>query len=376
MRRILSFSLTLLCLFSGCSKEDTPSPIFPDRTILVFMAGENSLSGFTESNLKSIISGANVSNIEKCNLLIYIDNYKQTSLYKIEKNETGVVDAVLKKTYNNEDNSADISTMRNIITDVFSTYPADEKGLFLWSHGTAWLPADLDSYLRSFGQDGDKKMEITELREALPEGFDFIIFDACYMSSVEVVYELRNKAKYILGSSTEIMGEGFPYSLVIPELLSDKPMEDRLVNTANTFYNHYNAQTGYNRTGNISLIKTSELSKLAASCRSILAGRYVQSEMIDPSPFGLKLQALEYLTTSINYSFLYDLEDYLSVFDAHIELDAVVFKATTPYSYFDKPRRSIAINKYCGLSIYVPQVRNPKMNDWYTRLEWYKDVYN
>lgn len=376
MRSLLSVFLFLALIFTGCSDDDTPKVITPTKTILVYMAGENSLSAYTYNNLKSIIAGAKGTKIEECNLLIYCDaRGSLPKLYKIEKNQSGVADSVLIKTYD-EQNSADIKIMNDVITDIFSKYPAEEKGLFLWSHGTAWLPSDLNNYLRSFGQDGTNHMEITGLREALPGSFDYIIFDACYMSSVEVVYELRDKANYILGSSTEVMAEGFPYTLTIPELLADNPLEERLKNTAISFYNHYNAQSGANQTGNVSLIKTSELDALATACKSIFTGRYTEEEMIDPSKYGLDIQALEYLTSPYQYSFLYDFKDYLKAIEADVNIEAaVVYKNTTSTSFFAHPYKSMPINTYSGLSIYVPQKKNPKMNEWYKQLAWYKAVY-
>lgn len=48
---------------------------------------------------------------------------------------------------------------------------------------------------------------------------------------------------------------------------------------------------------------------------------------------------------------------------------------------YEVPRKAgwdthgLPVNKYSGLSIYVPQEALPKLNEWYKDLEWYKDVY-
>ena len=376
----LQFSTVFLFLafiFASCSDEDKLDVVTPKQTILVYMAGNNSLSSFTYDNLRAIIEGAKNTKIEESNLLIYLKNStKPPKLYKIEKNKQGVADSVLVKIYDDH-NSVDIQTMKTTITEVFDEYPAEEKGLFLWSHGTAWLPSDLDNHLRSFSQDGTNHMEITELREALPDGIDYIIFDVCYMASAEVIYEIKDKAKYIIASSTEIMGDGFPYHLTLPILLEDKNMETRLIDAAESFYNFYNAQSGVSQTGNISVVKTAEFDKLVTSCRRILSHRYTEDQMVDPSKYGLDVQALEYLTAPYQYSFLYDLADYVSLFDKDNTLDTtpVLYKKTTQYSFFANPRTSMPIDTYSGLSIYVPQKKNPKMNEWYKRLAWYKAVY-
>ena len=47
-------------------------------------------------------------------------------------------------------------------------------------------------------------MEITDFAMALPDHlFEFIIFEACNMAGIEVAYELRNKAAYIMASSAQ-----------------------------------------------------------------------------------------------------------------------------------------------------------------------------
>ncbi|MDD2436404.1 MAG: clostripain-related cysteine peptidase [Massilibacteroides sp.] len=370
-------ALLLILVLTGCMKDDKPDDIAM-RTILVYMVGDNSLSSFTYKNLQSIVEGAEHSSIETCNLLVYIDALDAApKLYKIEKNSKGKADSVLVVTYK-EQNSVDEEVMRSVIETVYSAYPAEEKGLFLWSHGTAWLPSDITNYLKSFGQDGAADMEMTDLKDALPGRYDYIVFDACYMASVEVVYELKDKADYIIGSSTEIIGDGFPYSDIIPILLSGQSLEERLISASTFFYNHYDHLVGYNRTGNISLVRTAYLNDLATTCRQILYGTYEEERMIDPSKFGLDLQALEYLTYPYTDSYLYDFGDFLSQFEENgkISLDeTVLYKATTPTAYFDGPKTAMEIQTYSGLSVYIPQKRHAAMNEWYRCLAWYKAVY-
>ena len=56
---------------------------------------------------------------------------------------------------------------------------------------------------------------------------------------------------------------------------------------------------------------------------------------------------------------------------------AVITKATPKAVYaYPYPYGSyLPVNKYSGLSIYVPKEALPKLNEWYKDLEWYKDVY-
>ena len=55
-------------------------------------------------------------------------------------------------------------------------------------------------------------MELADFASALPlpnhRKWDFILFEGCYMGSVEVAYELKDKTEAIIASSTEIVSPG------------------------------------------------------------------------------------------------------------------------------------------------------------------------
>ncbi|MDR2499201.1 MAG: hypothetical protein LBD28_07150, partial [Tannerellaceae bacterium] len=222
------FFLSLLIVFSGCVHDEV---IVPNRTILYYISGDNSLSGYAHANIASSIAGAADNNLNGGNLLIYLDTRNDVPmLLQIRRTSTGLIQMDTIKQYP-EQNSASIEVMRHVLNDVFH-YPrftARSTGVVLWSHGTSWLPSDLGTggylNLRAFGQDGRDWMELNMLRDAL-EGyhFDFIIFDACYMAGIEVMYALRHNADYILASPTEVIAEGLPYHLIVKTMFADMPI--------------------------------------------------------------------------------------------------------------------------------------------------------
>ena len=62
-------------------------------------------------------------------------------------------------------------------------------------------------------------MDISELAAAIDGSgvrFDYLLFDACFMSSVEALYDLRRAADYIVASPCEVMAHGFPYTTSTP----------------------------------------------------------------------------------------------------------------------------------------------------------------
>jgi hypothetical protein len=148
-------------------------------------------------------------------------------------------------------------------------FSAVEYGLVLWSHGTGWLPEGVfDTFkntdfskLRSFGLDNKKEMNLIELKHAIPVRFEFIMFDACLMGGIEVAYQLRDKAKYIIASPTETLVAGFPYTEFIPLLFSETIDYREIVKI---FTDYYENQTkDYLKSATLTAINTSSLEKLA-----------------------------------------------------------------------------------------------------------------
>ncbi|MCC8153192.1 MAG: clostripain-related cysteine peptidase [Tannerellaceae bacterium] len=244
------------------------------------MSAENSISNYSHQNLKSILEGAKNNNLNGGNLLVYIDSRQTTPyLYKIKQNSNGTTETEVIEQYE-EQNSADPTVMSSVINTVLRKYPSASYGLFLWSHGTAWLPGDLSDYTtRAFGEDSGKHMEINTLKETLPSGiFDFIIFDACYMASVEVTYALKEKADYILASPTEVLGNGMPYEEIIQPLfatnLSVSEMLEKIGRLFFTFYKEQKKGNYYPISASISLVDTHALDALATACKTILSGEF------------------------------------------------------------------------------------------------------
>ena len=43
---------------------------------------------------------------------------------------------------------------------------------------------------------------------------EYILFDDCYMSTVEVAYDLKNVTSHLIASTSEIMAYGMPYDKI------------------------------------------------------------------------------------------------------------------------------------------------------------------
>ena len=346
--------VVFLLLMSGCDKPDHDDRV--NRTVLIYMAADNDLSDNALRNIEQMKSSYPVDG--KNNLLVFVNLPEEKPyLIKIEADTEIVI-----KQYE-EFNSLEVQNMRRVLVDMIGMYPANEYGLVLWSHGSSWLPPNFQT--RSFGEEKGLQMDITELSDALPVKFDFILFDACLMGSVEVAYELKDNADYIIASSTETLYTGFPYDMIIPDLIAASP---DLQKVAKKYMDYYRQLTGIYRSATISVINTNELEKLAEITSLLLGGNSINMDLFNRSV----VQRLD----SYEEQYIFDFSDFIhkafpdsqtEPFDNQLQ-KVVLYKAHT-----DEFMGDFFIETYCGLSSYIPLKSRNDLNNYYQRLKWYKD---
>lgn len=378
MRRCLYWSLMLcgLLLCVACEQEETLQTKSNGRTVLVYFAADNNLSANVEGDIAAMEKGLLTADMLHGNLLIFVDKKNQSpQLLRLSQEGDSVRREVIE-TYAIDHRSGTTERLGELLQQVTRAYPSEHYGLVLWSHGTAWLPYDYNHYLRSFGTDsGNHFMDLMDLAAALsPYRFDFLIFDACYMGSLEVAYALRRSADCLIASPTEVLTDGFPYQLFMEDLFA---LEVQPARIASQFYNYY--KDSY---GTISAIQTAGLDDLATACQAVFKGKS-EEELFAVSVEDLQL--LEYLTGNLHA--LYDAEDYVRQLAtdeqfAHFQdclEKVVIYKAATPKSAYAFPSYAggtfLPIPRFCGLSLFVPQAELGDLNTWYQQLDWYQAVY-
>ena len=361
---MLSKNIYCILLFAflfcfSCNKDNIEEKT--NRTVIVYMVADNDLSIDAYDNINNIIKGT-PANLENNRLLIYLDPFDRSpQLIEITNSKNGIIKKVIKDY--TEQNSLDPRIMKDILVEIITIYPSESYGLILWSHGTSWLPPG--STLRSFGLDRDDEMDIIFLEQSLPLKFEFIIFDACYMGSIEVVYQLRNKANYIISSPTEILSTGFPYELIVSDLFGNS---DNLKNIANTFYQYYYSKNGAYQSASISLIYTGKLEELAEKTNKLLTDNSLKESMFnidniqnfDSNRIGLTYDFFDFLEKNYHYENIKELKTTLD--------EVVIAKYHTPY-FLDKYQ----IIQFCGLSCYIPNINYSGINNYYKNLFWYID---
>jgi hypothetical protein len=152
----------------------------------------------------------------------------------------------------------------------FGESAAERYGLVLWSHGTGWMPKQVETVqsgqinfsevkLRA-GNTASSALFRTTLKKLLDEPtatdraicfddgsqhaldtkqladvigkitqqigqpLDLLGLDACMMASLEVAYELRNNVRYLVASEETVPGTSWPYDTILSALMQQSSL--------------------------------------------------------------------------------------------------------------------------------------------------------
>ena len=389
---ILLMGLVLVNTACGHKKDDPNPKTITTRTVLVYIAADNSLGqlGLANNDVEELRKGVLRTNSKTDNLLYYIDDSSSPRLVKLDINGTTYKETVIK-TYT-EHNSVSVGTMSQVIADTKAACPATSYGLVLWSHGDGWIPSPKATVAscttRWWGQDSGSYayMDIPDLINVLSSAphFSFILFDSCFMNSVEVVYALRNYCDYIIACPAEIPGPGAYYIDVVPAMFNymDTEASNVGLSIASAYYTHYANNYNAGRQNNnlnwtagvcIEAIKTKNMDALATATNSIITAHIHNSTAIDTTDIynydNRKAKRYyndmkEFIQRIANTS---EYANWKSAFD-----NAVIYWATTPKIY-TAPKGSVVDvdNNTGGLSIYLPNSGQPSLNTYLKKFEWY-----
>ena len=388
---------------SACHKDEyvPRQPGLPgdslEQTLVVYMVGENSLHSDLQVDSLEIAWGLD-SISKNARVVVFMDDMKGSRLCVGRKWERLQV----IKTYEENLCSTDSQTMANVFDDIFRRYPARHYGLAMCSHGSGWLFDEGQSthsgMRRSFGLDNGnrnttnvgRRMPITALAGVLSgcPHFDYILFDACFMQCIEVAYELRHAADYIIASPAEIPATGAPYTKLMRDLCA-VPAQPELVTRG--YVDYYLTGDGSKNYGGaeLSLIRTDRLEQLAQVTapylKKLMAGRK-EIPIEGVQSFYPNLSSDRYTgyidLKNLFYTHL-DLASYASwvrVFDAAVPVQALSPKWYSSYNSWNPTSGSFQtvhdIPHTGGVSVYVPREVDVSKG-WtmdYHRLQWYQDT--
>lgn len=370
--KIISIILILPPLFSSCLKEEADNhERLPNRTILFYMAGDNSLSKETQEKVDALAAAWNIAGENR--LVVYQDKGGEHAprLLEIKTGSGGKTEVEILAEYE-DDNSASTKVFARVLNDMVRYCPSSDYGLILFSHSSGWLPAGTFLQPRSVVTDGDTEFDLIDFARTIPNGqFRFIVFESCLMAGAEVVYELKDKTDYILASSAEILSPGFTplYGKMLEYLYKVTP---DLIGFAGEYYDYCSGLSGDNRSATVSVISTAGLDPL----KSLLSRAENHVEHWE----WVERDGIQHFDRRAKDYLFHDLEGYIRTIGTQEELNelagilegTVLYKAATD-EFMSGSLYGFPINQHCGLTIYIPVAQFKGLNTQRNRLLLFSD---
>lgn len=349
-------------LFSSCDKNNYKIPYSNDYVAIFYMSGNNNLRNDIENAIIKLQKG--YLNKKEKKIVVYVKNNNKSSyLLEIRNSKMSSIDCDTIQVYQNK-NASDPIHLRNVLSDVKKIYPSRKYSLILSSHASAWFPPKTIKF-KSFGLDQNQELTIKDLTNSLRDmKFEYILFDACYMSSIEVLYEIRNSAKYIIASPSEVISFGFPYEKIANRLFGEI---DDLKIICDEYVNFYESLEGKYRSANVALIDLIKLKQFVVSLKPSFKNYKADN---------ININTVQSLMFDENVNF--EAYDFLSLVKASsMDIDKIqsTLQECLLYKRYTTTFNMKKVNEFCGISIYYPNKNKKNMfyNTYYKTYSFYED---
>lgn len=207
--RVFWIALMVLAIFlsPGCCKKKSTKPEPPKYkwTILGYFDGNNAqdldpvtLGSYVIQDVQEMEQVGSTKDVQIIVMLGSIKTEGNCNYYLIERYLDEPADSISSKVLDSlgKKDMSDPQTLRDFIQYGVKHYSAQRYMLIINDHGSGWKGVCSDEQ-----NGGGKMMSLPELSSAL-SGYKFetIIFDAPSMSMLEVAYQLKDKANYLIAS--------------------------------------------------------------------------------------------------------------------------------------------------------------------------------
>lgn len=403
MRKLKAYLLSLATvILAACNGFERPYEGTYDQVLIYFGLGYNNLAANLRDNLDTLRSdvlpglSSDKAILAVCHLTGRSGDYSTTNppcLMRIYRGPGGKPVTDTLQIYDGVSLSASPDFLRQALSDAASRFPAHHYGMLFSSHGTGWIPAGYSSGSESSSirqrsalhSDGTSPwpatkavgnqfvgssnnmrwIEMKDFAEAIPFHLDYMILDNCLSGCVELAWELRDVCDRLVVSPTEILTSGMVYKTLSWDMFAGAVPD--LETYCREYFEFYDAQSGANRSGTITLVDCTQLEPLADAFGAIVS---THREALAKA---LHAGVQRYYYESSPFRFYYDLRDLSEVLGASSSemsaLDAalaaaVPYHAETP-TFFD-----LSLERCCGLSVYIPDPLRTRLNAHYRSLSW------
>jgi hypothetical protein len=255
----------------GGGEAGTPTPA-REWTVMVYLAGDNNLESYGRTDLAEMKA---VGSTPQVAVVAQFDRMSEHRARRYYLRQGGTLERDEVPSKLGESNTGDPKELVHFLAWAIKSYPARRYALVLWNHGTGWKEDDLYRLAKSAGlyrPDTERALspiilrmiertrrpplfaptinavlargigyddtscdflDNAEMKRAIGSALmfcgvdrlDVLGFDACLMNMVEVAYQLRGEAHYVVGSQETEPAEGWPYSAILHELVARPEMD-------------------------------------------------------------------------------------------------------------------------------------------------------
>ncbi len=370
----------------------TKTPVETDHTLFLYMPWSTNLTSYFYDNIEDMKKSIERDALLRSDRLIvfFADKEDHAYLYEIKVNDGVVVESIIKE-YSSS-SFITIDGLASLLNQVKEVAPANRYSMIISAHGMGWLPVDNQEVksrslerlhyeytngplTRYFGGlTSEFQTDIPTLASALKQAgikMEYILFDDCYMSGVEVAYDLKEVSNYIIGCPTEIMAHGFPYSNIFKYMIGDIDYDA----ITKEFYNFYSTYSYPYAT--LGIIDCNQVDELALIVKEI----YQKYQVVGDSYLD-NIQSMDGYTPVI----FYDLGDYIAkLHETTSSKDQVLYerfltqiqkvvpykthtgKYPTAVNWF----RALTIHNFSGITTSDPSI-NTRVDSVKDETAWWK----
>lgn len=383
LKKLLSIILFIVMIAGivSCRHDDPDIPDNPvrnEQTVIMFFPWSTNLLPYFQRNIHDFAQAVENYGLKDERILICLatSSNKALLLELREVKDKCIIDTLCEfenKSFTTRE------AIAGLLEDIATLAPANRYAMIIGCHGMGWLPINRDNsgknvqklhyeiesglLTRYFGGlTPSTQIEISTLGDAISDAgmkMEYILFDDCYMSSIEVAYRLREVTDHIIACPTEVLAYGFPYHKCGRYLLGDVDY----AGVIDAFYQFYS--TSNEPYGTAAVTDCRELDDLADIVRQIT---FTGAE-VNPAT----IQVMDGYTPSI----FFDLGDYirrictvpelLEKFEMQLN-KAVPYKCHTS-CYYSASKGAMPINTFSGITTSAPSV-NGRAEPYYPSTLW------
>jgi len=342
--------------FDGNNVSDVKDRLW---TIFVYMSADNQLESAAIEDLCEMQNS--IINDEEVTIVALVDrsnryntsngDWTGTKLYRIRTGKKVSTSEILSEELDcrplglsvgtdTELEMASNYTLSNALSYVMTKFPAEKYGLVMWGHGTGWrdLPGesaiDCSEHKSSFkgfafDESSGTYMTLKQLGTALKTSLDsnklnFIGFDTCFSGEIEVAYELRNCAKYFVGSEGLVSSSGWDYKKVFDYFYSSEDLSEE--NLCKSIVTQFSEQYSCTPRASICAVKTDGLESYLSAFNSFCstAGKSIKTMKVHDELLGLIYTNPDCPTEKYSYG--------AAGYDIYLDIESLVDNITSYFS--------------------------------------------